>query len=154
MTIQKEKVVSFDYTLTLESGEVADTSKGRNPLNFLVGSGQIIPGLESEMFGMSIGDSKVVKVEPKSGYGEKDPSLVQTIERSKIPESVKISVGEKLKGQTPEGHVVEGEIIDINEQFLQIDFNHPLAGQVLMFDIKIVDIRDATPEELSHGHAH
>jgi FKBP-type peptidyl-prolyl cis-trans isomerase SlyD len=154
MTIEKDKVVSFHYTLKLDSGEVADSSENREPLNFLVGNGQIIPGLETEMIGMSTGDKKVVTVQPEDAYGKKDPGLVQTVGRENIPDSINIKVGERLQGQSADGHVVQGEIVSLDEKSVDIDFNHPLADEVLTFDIEIVDVREASAEELSHGHAH
>jgi len=154
MTIEKNKVVSFDYTLTLDSGEIADTSDGREPLNFLVGVGQIIPGLENEMIGMSIGDKKVVTVQPKDAYGERNPDMVQSVPVEHLPDSINLVVGEEIEGQSEDGHIVYGQIIQIDSQSVKIDFNHPLADETLTFDIEIVGIRDATPEEIDHGHVH
>ncbi len=154
MQVEQNKVVSFHYTLTLDSGEVADTSRGRQPLDFLVGGGQIIPGLESELLGLAAGDKKIVKVQPEDAYGVKDARLVQVVEKSRIPGSVDLQIGEMLRGQSEDGSIVEGKVVAMDDQTVQIDFNHPLADQVLTFDIEIVDIRDASPEELAHGHAH
>ncbi|MBN1481373.1 peptidylprolyl isomerase [candidate division KSB1 bacterium] len=154
MTIKKDRVVSFHYTLTLDSGEIADTSDGREPLRFLVGSGQIIPGLENEMLGMSRGDSKVVTVQPEDAYGFKDQELIQTVDRTYIPDSINLVVGEQLEGQSEDGHRVRGQIASVDDQSVKIDFNHPLAGEVLTFDVKILNVRDASAEELDHGHAH
>ncbi len=154
MQVEQNKVVSFHYTLTLDSGEVADTSRGREPLNFLVGSGQIIPGLETELLGLGAGDKKIVKVQPEDAYGVQDSRLVQTIDRSQIPDSVDLQMGEMLRGQSEDGSIVEGKVVALDDQTVQIDFNHPLADQVLTFDVEIVDVRDASPEELAHGHVH
>jgi FKBP-type peptidyl-prolyl cis-trans isomerase SlyD len=154
MTVQNNKVVAFDYTLTLESGEIADTSDGREPLKFLVGSGQIIPGLENEMIGMAVGDKKVVNVKAEDAYGTKDPAMVQTVPREHIPDGINLVVGEQLQGQSENGHVVQGEIVAVDDQSIQIDFNHPLADQALTFDIEIVEVRDASAEEIDHGHVH
>ncbi len=154
MQVTKDKVVSFHYTLTLDSGDVVDSSSGKAPLSFLVDSGQIIPGLEKEMLGLEIGDKKSVKVQPEEGYGLSEEQLIQTIERNQIPDSLELKVGEMLRGQSEDGQVVEGKVVFIDDQKVKIDFNHPLANQVLNFDVEIVDVRDATAEELSHGHAH
>ena len=154
MTIEKDKVVAFHYTLKLDSGEIADSSDGREPLNFLVGSGQIIPGLEKEMIGMSIGDNKVVNVKPEDAYGVKDPNLKQTVSRTQLPDSIKPVIGERLQGQSEDGHVVHGQIVGVDDDYVEIDFNHPLADEALTFDIKIVDVRDASAEEIDHGHVH
>ncbi len=152
MTIENNKVVSFDYTLTLDSGEIADTSNDREPLKFLVGSGQIIPGLEDEMIGMAVGDKKVVKVDPTEAYGTKDPALVQTVPVDHIPDNINLQVGEQLQGHSEDGHVVQGQIVEVDSTNVKIDFNHPLADEALTFDIEIVDIRDASAEEIDHGH--
>lgn len=154
MQVAEKKVVSFHYTLKLDTGEVADSSEGKTPLNFLVGGGQIIPGLEKELLGMNSGENKIVQVQPAEGYGAKDDRLVQTIEREQIPDSVDLKVGETLRGQSEDGHVVEGVVAAIDGNTVKIDFNHPLADKVLTFDVEIVDVRDATEEELAHGHAH
>ena len=154
MQVTKDKVVSFHYTLTLDSGDVVDSSSGKAPLSFLVDSGQIIPGLEKEMLGLEVGDKKSVKVQPEEGYGLSEEQLIQTIERNQIPDSLELKVGEMLRGQSEDGQVVEGKVVFIDDQKVKIDFNHPLANQVLNFDVEIVDVRDATAEELSHGHAH
>lgn len=154
MTIEKNKVVALHYTLTLNSGEIADSSAGGDPLSFLVGGGQIIPGLEDELLGLVKGDKKIITVQPEDAYGVKSKKLVQTIERDQIPDSVTIQIGERLQGQSDDGHIVEGEIVAVDEKNVRIDFNHPLADKVLTFDVEIVDIRDASPEELAHGHAH
>jgi len=154
MTIEKNKVVSFHYTLTLDTGEIADTSDGSEPLKFLVGGNQIIPGLEDELLGMSKGDQKTITVQPEHAYGQKDDKLIQSVDRKQIPDSLQLVVGEQLQGQTAEGHVVQGEIIDVGDQYVKIDFNHPLADKILTFDVEIVDVRDASSEELQHGHAH
>ncbi len=154
MQVAEKKVVSFHYTLKLDTGKVADSSEGKEPLNFLVGGGQIIPGLEKELIGMSAGDKKVVNVPPEEGYGVKDEHLVQTIDRNQIPDSVDLKVGETLSGQSEDGHVVEGVVAAIDGNVVEIDFNHPLADKVLTFDVEIVEVRDASAEELAHGHAH
>ncbi len=154
MEIEKDKVVSFNYKLTLENGEVVDSSKGREPLSFLVGAGQIIPGLEEELIGLQVGDTKEVKVEPEKAYGEKDDRLVQTINRSQVPDSVDLELDMVLRGQSESGEVVEGKVVGMEDDSVEIDFNHPLAGEPLKFDVEIVDIREASPEEKSHGHAH
>lgn len=154
MTVQKDKVVAFDYKLTLDSGEIADTSEGREPLKFLVGSGQIIPGLENEMMGMAVGDKKVVKVKPEDAYGVRNDAMIQSVPIEHIPDSINVQVGEQIQGQSEDGHVVQGEIVEVDSSHVKIDFNHPLADEALTFDIQVVEIRDASPEEIDHGHVH
>ena len=104
--------------------------------------------------GMTAGDKKNVTVQPEEGYGRSDENLVQEIQRSQIPDSVDLKMGEMLRGQSEDGHVVEGKVVFLDDQTVKIDFNHPLADKVLAFDVEIVSVRDASEEEMSHGHAH
>lgn len=147
-------VVSIDYTLTLDDGQVIDTSEGREPLVYLHGRGQIIPGLEKELVGMAIGASKKVSVSPAEGYGDVDPNAVQLVEHSIFPDDLELKPGVRLQMATPEGHPLEAEVVEVKEEGVLLDFNHPLAGETLTFDVAITDMRTATADELSHGHAH
>lgn len=147
-------VVSMDYTLTLDDGQVIDTSEGREPLVYLHGRGQIIPGLEKELVGMAVGASKKVSVSPDEGYGNVDPNAMQLVEHSVFPDDLELKPGLHLQMATPEGHPLEAEVVEIKEEGVLLDFNHPLAGETLNFDVSIKDMRAATADELSHGHAH
>jgi FKBP-type peptidyl-prolyl cis-trans isomerase SlyD len=153
MTISKNKVVTIDYTLTNPAGEVLDTSKGQGPLPYLHGSGGIIPGLESALEGKKVGDSLQVTVEPDQAYGQRDPAMVQPVARKMFPANANVSVGTKFQAQTQHGPRVV-TVVGVNGDEVTIDANHPLAGVTLKFDVRVVGIRDATAEELSHGHVH
>lgn len=154
MTVQKNKVVSIHYTLTLDDGETVDSSREREPLAFLVGHEQIIPGLENELLDLQVGDAKSVTVAPEQAYGVYEESLVQALQRSNIPGHVDLEEGGVLRAQDENGQILEGTIIELTDERVVLDFNHPLAGETLHFDTEIIAIRDATPEELSHGHVH
>ena len=145
-------VITFHYTLTDKDGEQIDSSRGQNPLIFLEGSGQIISGLESQLISLKKGDKKNIHVAHQDAYGPHDQSLVFTIERHKFP-SKEIKVGDMFEvGGNNRYQVVT--VVDINETAVTVDGNHPLAGQDLNFDVEIMEMREATPEEISHGHVH
>ena len=153
MQAGNEKVVSIDYTLTNEDGQVLDTSEGRQPLAYLHGAGNIIPGLEQALTGQEAGAELAVEVAPKDGYGEHDPSLIQPVPRSNFPDGVDVPVGAQFQAQTPNGPRMV-TVVEANDQTVTVDGNHPLAGQPLKFQVKIVEVRDATAEEKQHGHVH
>ncbi len=154
MQVEKDKVVAIHYKLTLDSGEVVDSSEDREPLNFLVGHGQIIPGLEKELIGMKIGEKKSVQVDSKEGYGERDEELVQIVDRNQIPDNIELKEGLVLRANKDNGDIVEFTVQSFDEEKVVFDLNHPLAGETLNFDTEIITIRDATDEEISHGHVH
>lgn len=146
------KVISFHYKLTDADGTVLDSSDGGEPLTFLEGVGQIIPGLESQLLAMKVGDKKSVTVPAKDAYGEKDPSNVVEKPMEKMP-AKNIKVGDLFRAG--EGHhapVVTAT--QVTGTHVTLDGNHPLAGKDLTFDVEIAAIRDATQDELAHGHAH
>jgi FKBP-type peptidyl-prolyl cis-trans isomerase SlyD len=152
MQITDRKVVTLDYTLTDDEGEVLDTSKGDEPLVYLHGTGSIVPGLETALEGKSAGDALQVKVAPAQGYGDRDEELVASIPRDRFP-SDEVVVGMQFEAEgEDETRVVT--VVAVDEQKVTIDANHPLAGVTLSFDVKVLDVRDATLEELTHGHVH
>jgi FKBP-type peptidyl-prolyl cis-trans isomerase SlyD len=150
--IAAQKVVSLEYTLKDDSGGVIDSSQGRPPLTYIHGSGAIVSGLEQALEGKSEGDSLDVSLTPAQGYGERDPRLVQNIPVRKLPER-KAEVGMTFKVDTGEGprllvvNAVKGD-------YATVDANHPLAGMNLHFQVKVTEVRDATEQELQHGHVH
>ena len=147
-----QKVIAFHYTLTDSSGKTLDTSAGGEPLMFLEGVGQIIPGLEMELLGMKVGEKKHVIVKAKDGYGEKDPGNVVEVALEKMP-AQGIKVGDRFRaGRDDHSPVVTAT--KVTETHVTLDGNHPLAGMDLTFDVEITEVRDATEDELAHGHSH
>lgn len=154
-SVGDDKVISLDYTLRLDDGEIVDSSSGREPLEFIQGQGQIIPGLEQELYGMEVGDEKAVTVTPEDGYGERQADRVQTIPRDAFPDDMELEQGMQVRLQdSNSGQVFEAFVEEIHPESVKLDFNHPLAGETLYFDVKIAGVREATDDELSHGHAH
>ena len=153
MLITNQKVVTIDYTLTDPKGEVLDSSQGQEPLIYIQGAGSIIPGLEAALEGKAAGDALKVTVAPAQAYGERDEELVREVPRDRFPTGGEITVGMRFHAQGAGGsHVVT--VVSIDDKNITVDANHPLAGVTLSFDVKVVDVRDATAEELAHGHVH
>ena len=153
MQVAKNKVVSIDYTLTNPQGDVLDTSKGAEPLSYLHGVGGVIPGLETALDGKSVGDHVNAVVPPDQGYGPRRDDLVQEVPRRMFGGAPQVQPGMQFQANTPQGPRVV-TVTAVAGDTVTVDANHPLAGQTLHFDVKVVDVRDATAEELSHGHAH
>jgi len=153
MTIKQDSVVTIHYTLKDDAGEVIESSTSTGPVAYLHGHGNLIPGLERQLEGKSAGDSLSIQVSPAEGYGEYDERLVQNVPRRVMEGIPDIKVGMRLHAQTQEG-VRTVTVTGVTDDMVTIDGNHPLAGKVLNFDIDVVDVRDATEEELSHGHVH
>lgn len=153
MKIENQKVVSINYTLRNDQGEILDTSDGREPLAYIHGMGNIIPGLESQLNGKSAGDSLKVSVAPVDGYGEYDLAQVVQVSRSQFEGVPELKIGMQFTASSPEGHQVV-TITNIDNDSVTVDGNHPLAGKTLHFDVTVVDVRNASADELSHGHVH
>ena len=153
LKVQDGLVVAMEYTLTVD-GEVVDTSQGQEPLAFLCGAGNIIPGLEQAMQGMAVGESKDVVVAPADGYGELDDQAFSDVPRSEFPDDIPLEVGIELQLRDPSGASLYARIDDVKEDTVRLDFNHPLAGQTLHFNVKVVEVRQPTDEEREHGHVH
>ncbi len=152
-TVKDGLVVSMEYKLTAE-GEVLDSSDEAGPLQFLAGYGNIIPGLESEMTGMKIGESKNVTVQPADGYGEFDEEAFTDVPRSEFPADLKLEEGMELHVTDEDGNHQAAYVAEFDDQTVKLDFNHPLAGAVLEFYVKVIALREPTDEELDHGHVH
>ena len=133
--------VEIHYTGTLDDGTQFDSSKGREPLEFEVGSGQVIPGFDKAVEGMAVGDSKSVRLEADEAYGERHEQLVQEVERSMLPDDVNPETGMALQSSSPDGRVTQFVITAVTEETITVDANHPLAGQALSFDIELVGIK-------------
>ena len=153
MQVTKDKVVSIDYTLTNAAGEVIDSSQGAEPLPYLHGAGNIIPGLETALEGKQEGDAVLASIPPDEGYGERDDNLVQSVPRDRFEGVDNVAVGMEFQAKTEVGVQVV-TVVAVDDESVTVDANHALAGQTLNFDVKVVDVRDATDEELEHGHVH
>jgi FKBP-type peptidyl-prolyl cis-trans isomerase SlyD len=153
MQIAKDKVVYIDYTLTNDAGEVIDSCVGAEPLAYLHGASNIIPGLEKHLEGCKAGDSVKVSIDPADGYGERNDDLTQVVPSSMFEGVEQIEVGMEFHAETPEGVQVI-RIAAVNGDDITIDGNHPLAGERLNFDVTVAEVRDASEEELEHGHVH
>ncbi len=151
--VAKDTVVSLDYTLRVD-GVVVDTSEKSKPIQFIQGHGHIISGLEDQLYGMQVGDQKQVAVSASDGYGEIDKSAFADVPRDEFPPDIPLKTGIGLQLRDQDGNVMEGYISKVGEKSVRLDFNHPLAGKDLDFSVEVVDLRNATSEELSHGHVH
>jgi len=152
-TITKDKVVRMHYTLTNDAGEQLDSSQGGEPLAYLHGAKNIIAGLEAELEGKEQGAALKVTVQPGQAYGEYQDQLKQEVEKSKFGEDFDLKEGEKFQAQTEQGPII-GAVIEIKDDTVIVDFNHDLAGVTLHFDVEIMEVRDASDEEIEHGHVH
>lgn len=155
MQVSKHKVVSIDYTLTDDEGETIDSSEGGAPLSYLHGEGNIIPGLEKELEGKSAGDQIKVAIAPADAYGEFEDGLRQEVSREHFSAVEDLEVGMQFRTPTEkEDEYVVVTVVDIDDDKVTVDGNHQLAGKTLHFDVTVREVRDATEEEISHGHAH
>jgi FKBP-type peptidyl-prolyl cis-trans isomerase SlyD len=154
MLIQNDKVVTMHYHLTDPDGQVLDSSRGSDPLTYLHGAGHLIRGLEQALTGLDVGATKTVEVAPADAYGEHDADGMQTVPRQELAGIENLQVGMQLQARRPNGESVTFFVAEIREHEVLLNPNHPLAGVALTFDVEILDIRDATAEELSHGHVH
>ncbi len=152
-TVADDVVVSLDYSLTVDD-QVIDSTEGEEPLEFLQGHQNIIPGLEDALQGMKIGDSKVVTVPAAQAYGEIDPENIVDVPRDEFPAEIPLEEGTELEVKNSDGEVLTATIASISAESIKLDFNHPLAGKTLTFDVTIADLREASEEELAHGHVH
>jgi FKBP-type peptidyl-prolyl cis-trans isomerase SlyD len=153
--VAEGKVVTFHYTLTNPEGDVIDTSRtDGEPMPYLHGAQNIVPGLEKQMEGKKVGDKFVAQVEPAEGYGEKLQEGIMEVPREAFPAGMPLEVGMQFVAQGPNGMQMPVTITKVGFQNVTVDANHPLAGVALTFDIEITDIRDASSEEVAHGHVH
>ena len=132
--------VRIHYTGTLSDGSQFDSSAGRDPLEFAVGSGMVIPGFDTAVEGMTVGESKSFTIEPEEAYGVKQDHLIQEVPKSALPEGMTPEVGMPLQSQTPDGQVMDLEVTAVTDTHITVDANHPLAGKALTFDIELVAI--------------
>ena len=153
MIVENDKVVLMDYTLTNDAGDVIDTSNGREPLAYIQGYQNIIPGLEKEMVGKKVGDKFKAVVQPEEGYGKFNQALVQVVEKEMFKDVEVLELGMQFQAQLQDGPIIM-TITKIDGDKVTVDGNHTLADQVLTFDVEVKEIRDATAEELEHRHVH
>ncbi len=153
MNIEIDRAVSFDYTLKNDKGEILDTSENSQPLTYIHGKGFMIPGLEKALEGKKEGESFKTTIKSKEAYGDYNEKLIFEIEKEKLGNIKNMEVGMHVKMQIEKGLVVL-KIVSIEDQQVKVDANHPLAGQDLYFDVNVKEIREATKEELEHGHVH
>ena len=132
--------VRIHYTGTLEDGTQFDSSDGRDPLEFALGGGQVIPGFDSAVDGMNVGESKSVTIEPDQAYGQRHEQLVQEVPKSALPEEMEPAAGMQLQSQSPDGQVMNLVVTEVRDDSITVDANHPLAGQALTFAIELVEI--------------
>lgn len=155
LVVADDVVVRLDYTLTLDDGEIVDSSAEDGPLEFLQGHGQIIPGLEEGLVGMTVGDEKEIVVTPDYAYGEYDPDAYELIPHDEFPGDFELEPGMALELYDEEtGEPSEAFVAEIRKEGVVVDFNHPLAGETLFFQVKVIGLRAASPEEIDHGHVH
>lgn len=153
MSIATDSVVTIHYTLRDEAGNTLDSSAGSDPIAYIHGHGNIVPGLERQLEGKSKGDKLNVQLAPADGYGEYHKELVQQVPRRQLKGISNVTVGMRLQAQTPDGARVV-TVTHVASDMVTIDGNHPLAGKSLSFEVEITDVRQATQEELAHGHVH
>ncbi len=132
--------VHIHYTGTLDDGTTFDSSAGRDPLTFELGSGQVIAGFDKAVEGMAVGDNKSVKIEAEDAYGEHHEQLIQEVPRSALPEEIQPEIGMQLQSQSPEGQIMQLTVTEVADESITVDANHPLAGKALNFDIELVKI--------------
>ncbi len=132
--------VKIHYSGRLQDGKEFDSSSGREPLQFKIGSGKVIPGFEEVVTGMKVGEKKTAEIPCKKAYGERDPSLVMVVDRRHVPDDIDPEVGQRLEMGSPSGEIIAVSIIDVSDENITLDANPPLAGEDLTFDIELVDI--------------
>ena len=153
MRIDRDRVVRMHYTLRDERGATLESSRGSDPLSYLHGSGQIIPGLERALQGATAGTRAEITVAPCDAYGESDPSARMRVPLEDFPSGLELAPGAEIQAETPEGPL-SFLVVSVDGEAALLDANHPLAGKTLTFDVEILDVRDATADEIAHRHVH
>ena len=154
MEITKDAVVTIDYRLHLGDGKYIEESEQEDPLVYLHGYEEIVPGLEKALEGKKAGDSVKAQVSPEDGYGEYDSDAVEEVPREEFPADLELEAGGIVTATDEEGDEVEFLVKEVRPKTVVVDFNHPLAGKTLHFEVTVREVRKATAEELEHGHAH
>ena len=151
--VQDNLVVTLDYTLIVED-DILESTSDSEAIQFIQGIGQVIPGLENALYEMKVGEKKTIVIEPDDAYGIYDEESTQVAKKDEFAEEIPLDVGTFLDLEDDEGEILSAQIIEEDEETITLDFNHPLAGKTLTFEIIVADLRDATAEELDHGHVH
>ena len=155
MKISANKVASIHYVLKDDQGETIDSSTGgAEPLTYLHGNGQLIPGMENSLNDKAVGDKFSIVITPEDGYGQHNETLIQKVPRTAFPEDSEFSVGMRFQAHDENGNPHVVVVTEVGEEEVTVDGNHPLSGKTLHFDVEIIEVRDATEEEIQHGHAH
>ena len=154
LTVTNDMVVTIDYVLTLEDGDMVESTWEGMPLRFLAGHDEILPGLEEALAGMAVGDETAVTLEPEDGYGDYDPEAFEEVPADQFPATENLEPGMPIGVQDASGEMYQAFIAEVRPDTIVLDFNHPLAGETLRFQVKVIDGRAATAEELEHGHTH
>lgn len=154
MSLKENQAVTIHYSVKDDKGNKVDSSEGKAPLSFISGQNQVIPGMEENINGMLIGSKKTFTVQPEDAYGEYNEKAVQTVDKKEFPPEVKLEAGLNYVMNDGKGGQIPFVIAEVTDENVTLDFNHPLAGIPLTFDVELVDIREATKEELEHGHVH
>ena len=151
--IADDVVVTLKYSVSVDS-QIVECSADDSPIQFVQGRGDVIPGLENGLYGLSVGDQKEFIVAPEDGYGELDPDAIAKIPKAEFPPEIPLQPGVELRLKDEQGDELEAQIVSVEDEIVRLNFNHPLAGKELLFAIQVLDIRKATSEELEHGHVH
>ncbi len=154
MPIAKNSVVKVIYTLTNDQGEVLDSNKGQEPLEYIHGHGMMIPGFEKALEGAKEGQEISFTVTPEEGYGTHNEDFIIDVPREAFPEDEEVQVGWQVTGSTPDGQMQMFRVLEVSDESIKLDGNHPLAGANLNFEVEVVALRDATEQEIEHGHVH
>ena len=154
MAIEQNKVVTMNFTLKDDEGNVLDSTEKGGPFSYISGTNMVLSKLEEALSGMLIGSKKNLKLEAKDGYGDYNDDAIQVVGKENFPEDIVLEVGMEYMANSPDGVKMPFTISNVDGEEITIDFNHPLAGKNLNFDIELLNVRDATAEELSHGHVH
>ena len=150
IVVVQDMVVSLEYSLIVDD-QLVDSSEGYGPLQFIQGHRNIIPGLEKELFGMQIGETREILVQPKDGYGDYDNNAFVDIPKNQFPENFEFQIGKALRLSDPQGRLITANIMEIGDSDVRLDLNHPLAGKELKFTATIADLRMATQDEITSG---
>ena len=154
MALKNDQVVTINFILKDDTGQVIEETTKANPFAFISGSQQILPKLEENIGEMLIGSKRTVVLTPEEAYGKYNDSMIQKVSRSEFPADITLEEGMDFIADTPDGRQMPFIIREIEGDNIMLDFNHPLAGQTLTFDVELLGLREATPEEISHGHIH